>query len=125
MIQNRVTEQIYFIKGSTLDKYEYDGNTIENAVHFILPDNDIVDVVDEYENTYQHESETIIIHFHRAEKSFKIDVDDLYYFELSERELENVGDSFVSFILPTPNDLIERIPAMRPAMLQSNTQIPG
>lgn len=125
LIQDRNTYKKFYISGFELENnFVYDGIAPDNSVHFILPDNDIIDIVENYENNYFGENPTVLIHFPQNSQTFKIDYNALNAFQIDDEELDEKEESSVAFILPTGHDLIERTPTMRPAMLQSGTSNP-
>lgn len=125
IIQDHKSGKYYHLDSGILEKFSLSEEVIvDSGIHFIIPDNDLVDVVDSYENDYTSDKPTIYVHYIQEEKIFKIEFSELEDFEISKNEFSDISERTIAFIIPTNDDLIESTPAMSPAMLQSNTKIP-
>ncbi|WP_270262558.1 hypothetical protein [Lactobacillus panisapium] len=123
LIQNRSLNEGYYFSSKNLIKYSNYPRKSSYSVHFVISDNDILESVDDYSNDSGYDKPDVIIHFPKKNMIFTIPYDDLKNYKVSGKQMKDIEEINISFILPENGDLIERTPAMNPAMLQSNTEI--
>lgn len=123
LIQNRSLNEGYYFSSKKLIKYSNYPRKSSYSVHFVISDNDILESVDDYSNDSGYDKPDVIIHFPKKNMIFTIPYDDLKNYKVSGKQMKDIEEINISFILPENGDLIERTPAMNPAMLQSNTEI--
>ena len=114
----------YFVDASELKKYEASIDTWakvdDSTVTFVIPDNELIDEVPPFlRNPELHPS--VLIRYAKKQTSYFLSFDDLQKFKAPLPQVTGDG-AWVSFIIPRGTELIEELPSMRRALLQSGTQ---
>ena len=124
LIQDPARGCAYYIPAKELGAFEATpetwGRIDDSTVTFVIPNGGLVDEVPPYlRNPELHPS--VLIRFGQYEGSYFLSFDELQRFRTAQPR-ESLDDNQISFIVPAGTELIEELPALRRAMLQSNTQ---
>ena len=92
----------------------------DSTVTFVIPNGDLVDEVPAYLRNPELRP-TVLIRFGQGQAAFFLSFEDLQAYRIPQPEV-SVDDNQISFIIPRGTELIEELPALRRALLQSNTQ---
>ena len=96
------------------------GQLDDSTVTFVIPDGDLIDEVPPSLRTPEL-TPSVLIRYTRAEKSYFLTNDDLQRFRVVQ-PMDAFDPESISFILPRGTELIEELPLLRRALLQSGTQ---
>lgn len=123
LVQDPQRECAYYIKAEYLSAYETDKETWprlnDGTVTFVIPNGEIVDEVPPYLRNPEAETSVLLKYFH-GKTSYFMSLSDLEKFCI-EQPKTYFDDKSISFILPRGTELVEEIPGLRRALLQSNT----
>jgi hypothetical protein len=92
----------------------------DSTVTFVIPDGDVIDEVPSFLRVPELRP-SVLIRYARGRVSFFLSNEELQSFRI-EQPQASLGDDTISFIIPKGTELIEELPALRRALLQSNTQ---
>lgn len=125
LIQDPARGRAYFVKAEKLAEFRTTPATWarlnDTTVSFIIPDGEVIDEVPSFLRTPEAEPSVLIRHS-RSQSSYFLAFEDLQRFTVTQpTESLNAAGS-ISFIVPRSTELIEELPALRRALLQSNTQ---
>lgn len=125
LIQDPARGRAYFVKADELANFATTPATWarlnDATVSFVIPDGEVIDEVPSFLRTPGAEP-SVLIRYSRSRSSFFLTFEDLQRFAVTQpTESLNTADS-ISFILPRGTELIEELPALRRALLQSQTQ---
>jgi len=125
LIQDPARERAYFIKAEDLAEFHTTPATWaslnDSTVSFVIPDGEIIDEVPSFLRTPEVEP-SVLIRYQRGQSSFFLTFADLQKFSVTQpTESLDTADS-ISFVVPRGTELIEELPMLRRALLQSHTQ---
>lgn len=125
LIQDPARDRAYFIKSEELAEFRTTPATWsqlnDTTVTFVIPDGEVIDEVPSFLRTPEVEP-SVLIRYSRSRSSYFLTFEDLQRFAVTQPTNSlNVDDS-ISFIVPRGTELIEEMPALRRALLQSHTQ---
>ncbi len=93
----------------------------DSTVTFVIPDGEVIDEVPSFLRTPEVEP-SVLIRYSRSQSSYFLTFEDLQRFVATQpTENLNTFDS-ISFVFPRGTELVEELPALRRALLQSHTQ---
>jgi hypothetical protein len=93
----------------------------DTTVSFVIPDGEVIDEVPSFLRAPEVEP-SVLIRYSRSQSSYFLTFEDLQRFAVTQpTDSLNTADS-ISFIVPRGTELIEELPALRRALLQSHTQ---
>jgi hypothetical protein len=92
----------------------------DTTVTFVIPDSDLIDEVPPSLRAPEL-NPSILIRYMRGQKAYFLTHEDLQRFRVSQ-PTEPFDPESISFIMPRGTELIEELPLMRRALLQSGTQ---
>ncbi len=93
----------------------------DSTVSFVIPDGEVIDEVPSFLRTPEIEP-SVLIRYSRSQSSYFLTFEDLQKFSVTQpTETLNTADS-ISFVIPRGTELIEELPTLRRALLQSHTQ---
>lgn len=114
----------YYVKAEDLYRHEVTPETWakldDSTVTFVIPNGDLVDEIPAYLRNPEL-NPSALIRFGQGEVAFFLSFDDLQAYKIAQPE-GSLDDDQISFIIPQGTELIEELPALRRALLQSNTQ---
>lgn len=125
LIQDPGRERIYYVKADELAEFRTTPATWarlnDATVSFVIPDGEVIDEVPSFLRTPGAEP-SVLIRYSRSQSSYFLTFEDLQRFTVNQpAESLNTADS-ISFVVPRGTELIEELPALRRALLQSHTQ---
>lgn len=125
LIQDPVRGRAYFVKAEELAEFRTTPATWaqlnDTTVSFVIPDGEVIDEVPSFLRTPEAEP-SVLIRYSRSQSSYFLTFEDLQRFAVTQpTESLNTADS-ISFIVPRGTELVEELPALRRALLQSHTQ---
>ncbi|MCL2581276.1 MAG: hypothetical protein FWE35_02350 [Streptosporangiales bacterium] len=125
LIQDPARSCAYFIKSEELTEYRSTPATWsrldDSTVSFVIPDGEVIDEVPSFLRNPEIDP-SVLIRYSRGQASYFLRFEDLQKFEVSQpTESLDTTDS-ISFIVPRGTELIEELPTLRRALLQSHTQ---
>ncbi|NBW41987.1 hypothetical protein EBR25_13450 [bacterium] len=114
----------YYMKADELAPYEASADTLarmdDGTVTFVIPDGEIFDEVPPYLRNPEVEP-SVLIKYSHGRTSYFMELNDLEQFKI-EQPASYFDDESISFIMPRGTELVEELPEMRRALLQSNTR---
>jgi len=114
----------YSIEASELKTYEVTPETWakldDSTVTFVIPDGELVDEVPPYLRNPEL-NPSVLVRFGQEKGAYFLSFQDLQKYKIPQPET-GFGAEQISFIIPAGTELIEELPALRRALLQSNTQ---
>ncbi|MGH3831282.1 MAG: hypothetical protein ACRDRS_12695 [Pseudonocardiaceae bacterium] len=124
LIQDPARSRAYFVKTDELAKFRTTPETWarlnDATVSFVIPDGEVIDEVPSFLRTPGAEP-SVLIRYSRSRSSFFLTFEDLQRFTVTQPTASlNAADS-ISFIVPRGAELIEELPALRRALLQTST----
>ncbi len=121
LIQDSANVSPYYFKSGELKKFEVNSlEDTENTVTFLIPNGDLFDEVSP--QTFE-ENPSILIKFPKDNSQYLIPNNKLIDYKIeSFDEMASISNECLTFIIPRGDELLEDIPNMSPAMLQSNTE---
>ncbi len=124
LVQDPARGAAYYIPAVELDDYEATIDTWarldDSTVTFVIPDGDLIDEVPPSLRIPEL-MPSVLIRYTRAQKSYFLTHEDLQRFRVAQPK-EAFDAESISFIVPRGTELIEELPLMRRALLQSGTQ---
>jgi hypothetical protein len=124
LVQDPARGCAYYIPAVDLGDFEATvatwGQLDDSTVTFVIPDGDLIDEVPPSLRTPEL-TPSVLIRYTRAEKSYFLTNDDLQRFRVVQ-PMDAFDPESISFILPRGTELIEELPLLRRALLQSGTQ---
>ncbi|MGH3938741.1 MAG: hypothetical protein ACRDTG_08900 [Pseudonocardiaceae bacterium] len=125
LIQDPARKRAYFIKAEELTGFRTTPATWarlnDATVSFVIPDGEVIDEVPSFLRTPEAEP-SVLIRYSHSRSSYFLTFEDLQRFAVTQpTESLDTADS-ISFIIPRGTELIEELPALRRALLQSHTQ---
>lgn len=125
LIQDPARERAYFIEAEKLVEFRTTPATwarLNDAiVSFVIPDGEVIDEVPSFLRTPGAEP-SILIRYSRSQSSYFLTFEDLQRFTVNQPTEPLNADNSISFIVPHGTELIEELPTLRRALLQSHTQ---
>lgn len=124
LIQDPARGRVYFIKAEELAGFRTTPATWarlnDTTVSFVIPDGEMIDEVPSFLRVPEVEPSVLIRHS-RSRSSYFLTFEDLQRFTVSQpTDSINTTDS-ISFIVPRGTELIEELPTLRRALLQTST----
>ncbi|MGH3568993.1 MAG: hypothetical protein ACRDRH_23805 [Pseudonocardia sp.] len=114
----------YYVQAEQLVRFAATSNTWgqldDTTVTFVIPDGDIIDEVPPALRAPELRP-SVLIRYSRGKTSFFLTFEDLQEFRI-DQPTEAFDPGSISFIIPRGTELIEELPLIRRALLQSNTQ---
>jgi len=125
LIQDPARGIAYYIKAEDLAEFRTTaatwGRLDDSTVSFVIPDGEVIDEVPSFLRTPEIEP-SVLIRYSRSQSSYFLTFEDLGKFAVTQpTETLDTRDS-ISFIIPRGTELIEELPTLRRALLQSHTQ---
>jgi hypothetical protein len=125
LIQDPARGIAYYIKAEDLAEFRTTaatwGRLDDSTVSFVIPDGEVIDEVPSFLRTPEIEP-SVLIRYSRSQSSYFLTFEDLQKFSVTQpTETLNTADS-ISFVIPRGTELIEELPTLRRALLQSHTQ---
>lgn len=125
LIQDPARSRAYFIRAEELAEYSTTPATWarldDSTVSFVIPDGEVIDEVPSFLRNPEI-NPSVLIRYSRGQASYFLTFEDLQKFEVSQpADSLNTADS-ISFSVPRGTELIEELPTLRRALLQSHTQ---
>ena len=124
LIQDPARECAYSITASQLQEHEVKPETWarldDSTVTFVIPNGDLVDEIPAYLRNPELDP-SVLVRFGQGKNAFFLSFDELQQYKIAQPD-SSFDDEQVSFIIPRGTELIEELPALRRALLQSNTQ---
>lgn len=125
LIQDPARYSAYYIHADELVEFQATPDTWaqldDTTVTFAIPDGDVIDEVPSFLRAPELEPSVLIRHA-RGKRAYFLTFEDLQKFRVDQpTETLDVKDS-ISFIIPRGTELIEELPTLRRALLQSHTQ---
>ncbi|MGH3874321.1 MAG: hypothetical protein ACRDSR_22950 [Pseudonocardiaceae bacterium] len=125
LIQDPARKTAYFVTAEELAEFRTTPATWvrlnDATVSFAIPDGEVIDEVPSFLRTPGTEP-SVLIRYSRSQSSYFLTFEDLQRFAVTRpTESLDTTDS-ISFIVPLGTELIEELPALRRALLQSHTQ---
>jgi hypothetical protein len=125
LIQDPARGIAYYIKAEDLAEFRTTaatwGRLDDSTVSFVIPDGEVIDEVPSFLRTPEIEP-SVLIRYSRSQSSYFLTFEDLQKFSVTQpTETLNTTDS-ISFVVPRGTELIEELPTLRRALLQSHTQ---
>lgn len=124
LIQDPARETAYYIRAEDLTEFQSTPETWarldDTTVTFAIPDGDIIDEVPSFLRAPELEP-SVLIRYSRGKSAYFLTFEDLQKFSVEQPESLDVADS-ISFVVPRGTELIEELPTLRRALLQSHTQ---
>lgn len=124
LVQDPVRECAYYIPAHELAQYEATVDTWaqldDSTVTFVIPDHELIDEVPPSLRAPEL-LPSVLIRYNRAKKAYFLTHEELSRFK-AEQPTEPVDEDSISFIVPRGTELVEELPILRRALLQSNTQ---
>lgn len=123
LIQDSKTATSYFISSEELWNFKTEvEKELDNTVTFLVH-NDLLDEVNNSISNFENPSILIKNSQEDSTYNFFISSEELKEFKITKFEqMTEITDNCLAFILPTGDELLEDIPNMSPAMLQSGTK---
>lgn len=124
LIQDPARACAYYISAKDLVHYRSTATTWsqvdDTTVSLAIPDGEVIDEVPSFlRNPEMHPS--VLVRYSREQSSFFLTFEDLQRFKVDQpSEALDTADS-ISFIIPRGTELIEELPTLRRALLQSHT----
>lgn len=125
LIQDPARSCAYFVKAEDLTEYRCTPATWsrldDSTVSFVIPDGEVIDEVPSFLRNPEI-NPSVLIRYSRGQAAYFLTFEDLQKFAVTQpTESLNTMDS-ISFIVPRGTELIEELPTLRRALLQSHTQ---
>jgi hypothetical protein len=125
LIQDPARGIAYYIKAEDLAEFRTTpatwGRLDDSTVSFVISDGEVIDEVPSFLRTPEIEP-SVLIRYSRNQSSYFLTFEDLKKFSVTQpTETLNTTDT-ISFIVPRGTELIEELPTLRRALLQSHTQ---
>jgi hypothetical protein len=124
LIQDPARNCAYYIRPVDLQKHEVTPETWarldDSTVTFVIPNGDLVDEIPAYLRNPELDP-SVLVRFGQGKNAFFLSFEELQTYKI-EQPTTSFDDEQISFIIPRGTELIEELPALRRALLQSNTQ---
>ena len=124
LIQDPARNCAYNIQSSDLEKHEVTVETWskvnDGTVTFLIPNGELIDEVPASLRNPELQP-SVLIRFGQGRSAFFLTFEELQAYKQPQLEVAASEDQ-ISFIIPRGTELIEELPALRKALLQSNTQ---
>lgn len=124
LVQDPARQCAYYLLAGDLSQFEATIDTWarldDSTVTFVVPDDDVIDEVPPSLRTPEL-LPSVLIRYNRRKKAYFLTFEDLQRFRI-EQPTESFDPRSISFIIPRGTELIEELPLMRRALLQSGTQ---
>lgn len=121
LVQDPVRDRWFLVPGTGLSKYETSVSSWDaigpNTVTFVIPDESVFSEVPPFTQGTD-DLPSVLIQWPKGKASFLMDYDDLTKFEVEERRTAKLNYG-ISFIIPRGTELIDELPTLRAALLQS------
>jgi hypothetical protein len=125
LIQDPARECAYYLTPENLLKHR---STVETwarvndtTVSLVIPDGEVIDEVPSFLRNPELQP-SVLIRYLREQSSFFLTFEELQQYKVDQpTESLNTSDS-ISFVIPRGTELIEELPTLRRALLQSHTQ---
>lgn len=125
LIQDPPRDCSYFIESNDLAAFRSTPETWacvnDTTVSFVIPDGEVIDEVPSFLRNPELKP-SVLIRYSRAQSSYFLTFEDLQRFKVIQTNEPLNTDDSISFVIPRGTELIEEIPALRRALLQSHTQ---
>ncbi|MGH3320242.1 MAG: hypothetical protein ACRDN9_08690 [Streptosporangiaceae bacterium] len=124
LVQDPARECAYYIPANELTNFEATAETWsqldDSTVTLVIPDGELIDEVPPSLRTPEL-LPSVLIRYNRGKKAFFLTHEQLRQFKI-EQPTEPFDPDSISFIVPRGTELIEELPLLRRALLQSGTQ---
>ncbi len=124
LIQDPARECAYFIGSSELKKHEVTAETWaklnDGTVTFVIPNGELVDEIPPYLRNPEL-APSVLVRFGQGQAAYFLSFEELQHYTICQPE-NSFDDTQISFVIPKGTELIEELPTLRRALLQSNTQ---
>lgn len=122
LIQDPNRGRIFFVIADELKKYANDKSSWasigSNTVTFVIPDENYFEEVPPFSQS-STEAPDVLIQWAAGQTSFLLTYEQLGNYEVPENFEKGEGHYGISFIIPRGTELIEELPPLMAAMLQS------
>ncbi len=124
LVQDPVRHCAYYMQAADLAGFVANPDTWaqldDTTVTFTIPDGEIIDEVPPALRTPELQP-SVLIRYSRGKAAFFLTFEDLQQFRV-DQPTEAFDPGSISFIVPRGTELVEELPLIRRALLQSNTQ---
>jgi hypothetical protein len=124
LIQDPARECFYYIPAEDLRKFEAGPDTWTQVntgtVVFLIPDGDLVEEVPPFIRPGESRP-SVLIQYRRGEAAYFLTFEQLNQFATEWGSTEIPDEHVISFIMPIGQELIEQLPELRRALLQTST----
>lgn len=125
LIQDPARGTAYYIRAEELAEFQATPETWarldDTTVTFAIPDGDVIDEVPSFLRAPELDP-SVLIRYARGKSAYFLTFEDLQKFTVEQPTGSlDVTDS-ISFVVPRGTELIEELPTLRRALLQSHTQ---
>ena len=124
LIQDPLAVCAYHVPAEELAKFRAGADVWAKVgpgtVTFVLPSGDMIEEVPPFRQVAE-EAPSVLIQFPRGEASYFLTAEDLLEYRIPQPQEYWEGFTGVSFVIPRSTELIEQLPALRRAALQSST----
>jgi hypothetical protein len=114
----------YYLPSEELGGFEATPDTWakldDTTVAFVIPDGEIVDEVPSFLRAPELRP-SVLIRYSRGQSAYFLSFEDLQRYTIEDPPPLDTATS-ISFVIPKGTELIEELPALRRALLQSHTQ---
>jgi len=121
LIQDPIRHRWFLVPGSKFESFRTSPNTWQdlgpNTVTFVIPDDEVVGEIPPFVQATDALPD-VLVHWPRGNKSYLISYKDLQGFEVAAGAEKDVSYG-ISFLIPRGTELIDELPPLRAALLQS------
>ena len=121
LIQDPYNDRAFMLRASDLGKYTNTAHSWSsigpNTVTFVIPDEDGLEEIPPFSQSAT-ESPDVLIQWPKGRMSFHIEYRELENYEIPLEDSKAAGYG-ISFVIPRGTELIDSLPALRAAILQS------
>lgn len=122
LVQDPIRSCAYYIEATDLMKFQTSASVWTQinpgTVTFVIPDGDMLEELPPFSQSSELEL-SILLRYVRGQSSYFLSYEDLQKFRIPQ-PTETPDTYHISFIVPVGTDLIEELPPLRKALLQSN-----
>ena len=124
LVQDPARQCAYYIKADQLQAFKATAQTWtqvnDSTVTFVIPGDELVDEVPPFLRVPEL-SPSVLIRYSAGKAAYFLTFEDLQAFKIPQPQ-ESFDPDSISFIVPRGTEMIEELPTLRRALLQSSTQ---
>lgn len=124
LIHDPARETAYYLPADTIQDFQVTPETWarldDTTVTFVIPDGELVDEVPSFLRAPELKP-SVLVRYSRGRSAYFLSFEDLQRHAVQEPPALDVATS-ISFVIPRGTELVEELPALRRALLQSHTQ---